>query len=209
MSGRDPYCLRCHTVGHTNRECKTPFCNKCFKMGHAPADCAGPTLADKVRWGPATGEIRQEYNDPEAQHPEESVPLLITVNNEVDKPEFNIVIDHFDGQVLKAAQSVQDESTPLIDLTELDKQIPRGVVNIIPAAVTNVQREIADSDNALITVLVPANLDSGLKQTDTTSVSCEQVTITTHPDCVSNASNPTIVNVSVEPIEKLAGATFT
>jgi hypothetical protein len=37
MPGRDPYCLRCHTVDHINRECKAPFCTKCFKMGHAPA----------------------------------------------------------------------------------------------------------------------------------------------------------------------------
>jgi hypothetical protein len=128
------------------------------------------------------------------------------VNNDVIKTVSNVVIDHFDGQVVKVTQSVPDETLPLIDLSEFDKHISPSVVNVISVTETAVQREILEPDTALITNFAPASLDLGLKQTVTASAGCEQVMLLTQPDCASKAI---LTTVSVETIEKLAGATST
>jgi hypothetical protein len=85
---------------------KHPFAISASKWGILLLTVQVQLWLIRVRGGPAASEIRQDYNDPEAQHLEESVSLPTTVNNEVNKPESNIVIDHFDGQVLTAAQSI-------------------------------------------------------------------------------------------------------
>ncbi|XP_037559858.1 uncharacterized protein LOC119436893 [Dermacentor silvarum] len=48
IPGRPPLCLRCNTVGHIRRQCKTPRCAKCHRYGHNAEACVG-TYADKLR----------------------------------------------------------------------------------------------------------------------------------------------------------------
>ncbi|KAM7285689.1 hypothetical protein ISCGN_032576 [Ixodes scapularis] len=105
IPGRPPLCLRCKSIGHIRRQCRTPQCHNCWRYGHESEECV-VTYASKLLG----------KSSPEADDNEHIMDVEEMCNNDdcstQDPPDTHWEITMSDAEV---SEHLSGEQTPNVD----------------------------------------------------------------------------------------------
>ncbi|KAM7284337.1 hypothetical protein ISCGN_001431 [Ixodes scapularis] len=105
IPGRPPLCLRCKSIGHIRRQCRTPQCHNCWRYGHESEECV-VTYASKLLG----------KSSPEADDNEHIMDVEEMCNNDdcstQDPPDTHREVTTSDAEV---SEHLSGEQTPNVD----------------------------------------------------------------------------------------------